>query len=197
MPMSPTRPLLSREFILAHRRPRILQAVAELSAERGYESMTVSEIVKRAHVARKTLYDSYGGKEEVFLAAVDAAFAGALERAEEACAAAGEDWRERVRAGLAALLAYVAEHPAEARMAMIEALVATPASAARYEAALAAFTELLRQATPQDPALPETIEESLAGGVAWILNRQIRRGEAEQAGNLLPELSEFVLSPWG
>ena len=45
-------------------------------------------------------------------------------------------------------------------------------------------------------ACPTTIEETLVGGVAWILHQQIRRGEAEQALDLLPELSEFVLSPY-
>ena len=34
------------------------------------------------------------------------------------------------------------------------------------------------------------------GGVAWILNQQIRRGDASQVMDLLPELSEFVLSPY-
>jgi hypothetical protein len=34
------------------------------------------------------------------------------------------------------------------------------------------------------------------GGVAWILQLQIRRGEAERAPELLSELSQFVLSPY-
>ena len=34
------------------------------------------------------------------------------------------------------------------------------------------------------------------GGVAWILHQQIRRGQAEQALDLMPQLSDFVLSPY-
>ena len=49
---------------------------------------------------------------------------------------------------------------------------------------------------PQDEQLPETIEETLVGGVAWIVYQQIRRGEAERAEDLLPELSEFMLAPF-
>jgi len=194
--MNPTRPLLSREFVLAHRRSYMLDAVAELSGERGYEAMTISDIVKRAHVARKTLYENYGGKEEVFLAAVDAAFAAALERTEAACAAGGREWRERVRAALAGLLEYLADHPAEAHMLIVEAPAATTASAARYQDAIVRLTALLADATPAAEGPSDVIEEAVVGGAAWILNRQIRRGEVEQVSGLTSELSEFVLAPW-
>jgi AcrR family transcriptional regulator len=194
--MNPPRPLLSREFVLGYRRSRILDAVAELSAEHGYEAMTITDIVSRAGVARKTLYENYGGKEEVFLAAVDAAFAAALERTEAACAAGGGEWRERVSAGLAGLLDHLADHPAEARMLIVEAPAATTASAGRYQAAIVRFTALLADATPAAEGPSGTIEEAVVGGVAWILNCQIRRGEAERIDDLAAELSEFVLAPW-
>jgi hypothetical protein len=32
--------------------------------------------------------------------------------------------------------------------------------------------------------------------VAWIVYQQIRRGEAERAEDLLPELTEFILAPF-
>jgi AcrR family transcriptional regulator len=67
------RPVLPREFIALHKRNRIMRAVAELTAEQGYEATKISDIVRRAAVARKTLYDNFSGKEEVFLAAFDAA----------------------------------------------------------------------------------------------------------------------------
>jgi len=67
------RPTLPREFIALHKQRRIMDALAELTAEQGYEATKISDIVKRAGVARKTLYDNFEGKEEVFLAAFDAA----------------------------------------------------------------------------------------------------------------------------
>jgi AcrR family transcriptional regulator len=194
--MKPSRPLLSREFVLGHRRSRILEAVAELSAEQGYEAMTISDIVGRAGVARKTLYENYDGKEEVFLAAVDAAFDAVRECVEGACAAGDGEWSEQVDAALTALLDYLAEHPAEAQMLILETPAATPASAARYQAAVERFAGLLADATPAAPTPSETIEESLVGGVAWILNRRLRLGEAARLRELSGELSEFVLAPW-
>jgi AcrR family transcriptional regulator len=174
----------------------MIDAIAALSAEQGYESTKIADIVRRAGVARKTLYDNFDGKEDLFLAAFDAFLTEVRTAVEGACEETEGVWQKRVEAGLAAFLGAVAENPEAARMAMIEALSATPSASARYDAALREFVELLRRHIPADSGLPETIEETLVGGVAWIVNQQIRRGEAARAPELLPELSEFVLSPY-
>jgi AcrR family transcriptional regulator len=190
------RPALPREFIALHKQRRIMDALAELTAEQGYEATKISDIVKRAGVARKTLYDNFEGKEEVFLAAFDDARDEVLRRVEEGSAGAEDDWQDRIEGGLAAFLAYVAEQPTLARMCMIEALSATPATTKRYEDALETFVELTQKTLPQDKRVPDTIAETLVGGVAWIVNQQIRRGESEQAEDLLPELTEFMMAPY-
>jgi AcrR family transcriptional regulator len=192
----PVRPELPREFVALHKRRRIMDAIAELTAEQGYDSTKIGDIVRRAGVARKTLYDNFEGKEEVFLAAFDAALDEVIRRVEEECAKVEGGWEERVQAGLAAFLRYVAEQPALARMCMIEALSATPAATERYEAAVQRFVELTKRTVPQIEQLPDTIEETLVGGVAWIIYQQLRRHEAEKAEDLLPELSEFMLAPF-
>jgi AcrR family transcriptional regulator len=192
----PVRPALSREFVAIHKRRRIMDAIAELTAEQGYDATKIGDIVRRAGVARKTLYDNFEGKEEVFLAAFDSAVDEALARVEADCGEVEGDWEEKVQAGLASFLRYVAENPALARMCMIEALSATQTATERYEAAMQRFVELTQRTVPRDDQLPETIEETLVGGVAWIVYQQIRRQEAEKAEDLLPELSEFMLAPF-
>lgn len=195
MPAS-ARPSLPREFIQQHKQRRIMDALAELTAEQGYEATKISDIVKRAGVARKTLYDNFEGKEEVFLAAFDSARDEVLRRVEEGSAAEVGEWQEQIEGGLAAFLCYVAEQPTLARMCMIEALSATPATTKRYEDSMETFVALAREILPQDKRLPETIAETLVGGVAWIVYRKIRSGEAERAEDLLPELCEFMLAPY-
>lgn len=190
------RPSLPREFIALHKQRRIMDALAELTAEQGYEATKISDIVKRAGVARKTLYDNFQGKEEVFLAAFDAARDEVLRRVEEGSADPEGDWQDRIEGGLAAFLGYVAEQPALARMCMIEALSATPATTRRYEDALETFVELAERTLPRDERLPDTIAETVVGGVAWIVYQQIRRGEAERVEDLLPELTEFMTAPY-
>jgi AcrR family transcriptional regulator len=192
----PTRPQLPAEFVAFHKRRRIMNAITELSAERGYEATKIGDLVRRAGVARKTLYDNFAGKEEVFLAAFDSAVEDAVGSIEAECEKAGEDWEERLRAGLAAFLDYVAREPAAARMCMVEAMSATPAATRRYEDAVQRFVALAKASVPRYEQLPETIEETLVGGVAWIVHQKLRRREAEQAMDLLDELTEFVLAPY-
>lgn len=194
--MKPTRPVLPREFVAVRKRRRIMDAMAELTAEQGYEATKIADIVRRAGVARKTLYDNFDGKEEVFLGAFDSAVVEVSARIAESCVGVADEWDARVAAGLRAFLTYIAENPATARMCLIEAMSATPASAVRYDDAMGKFVELLEQNAPTGTDLPETIAETLVGGVAWILHQKIRRGETEQALDLMPELLDFILSPY-
>jgi AcrR family transcriptional regulator len=190
------RPELPREFVASHKRRRMMDAIAELTAENSYEATKIADIVRRAAVARKTLYDNFDGKEDLFLSAVGSAFTEMRMVVEEACERAGEGSEDSVVAGLEALLDFIAANPAAAEMCMLEAISATPSSARLHEAAIHEFVSLLRKGAPRGAELPETIEESLVGGVAWILQMQIRRGEADQAPALLFELSQFVLAPY-
>jgi AcrR family transcriptional regulator len=194
--MSSIRPELPREFVASHKRRRMMDAVAELTAENGYEATKIADIVRRAAVARKTLYDNFDGKEDLFLSAVNTALMEMRVAIEEGCEEVTDSSEGAIVAGLEALLNFVAERPDAAKMCMLEAISATPSSARLYDAAVRDCVELLRANAPADSSLPETIEESLVGGVAWILQLKIRRGEAEQAPDLLPELSQFVLSPY-
>lgn len=194
--MSSTRPELPREYVAGHKRRRMMDAVAELTAESGYEATKIADIVRRAAVARKTLYDNFDGKEDLFLSAVDATLMEMRMAIEAACEEAAPTPEARIVAGLEALLDFVAAHPAAAKMCMLEAVSATPGSARLYDVGVHECVELLRASVPAGASVPETIEESLVGGVAWILQLKIRKGEAEQAPDLLPELSQFVLSPY-
>ncbi|MGN6663691.1 MAG: TetR/AcrR family transcriptional regulator [Solirubrobacterales bacterium] len=193
--MTQMRPELPREFVASHKRRRMMDAIADLTADQGYEATKIADIVRRAAVARKTLYDNFDGKEDLFLSAVDSAMTEMRVVVEEACERA-DPGEEGIVAGLSALLDYIAANPALTRMCMVEAISATPSSARLYDAGMRDFVELLRRGAPGRADLPETIEESLVGGVAWILQQQIRRGEADRAGKLLPELSQFVLAPY-
>ncbi len=200
---STTRPLpggqaLPREFIAQHQRARIIAALAEETAEKGYRGVTVADIVKRAGIARNTFYENFGSKEDCFLAAQEYAMSAALERVVDA---AGEidNWPRRVRAGLTAFLGYVGEEPALARTCMVEALSAGPASVKYYEESQQAFVSLFklgRDVSPHGAELPETLEEALIGGVFWIIYQRLTGSEPDKIGVLLPELTEFILTPY-
>lgn len=51
---------------------RIIAAASELFLDLGFESATMELIAQQAHVSKRTLYDRFHSKEEVFLASVEA-----------------------------------------------------------------------------------------------------------------------------
>jgi AcrR family transcriptional regulator len=202
-PDSTTRPLpgreqLSRKFIAQHQRARIISALVHETSERGVRAVTVADIVKRAGVARKTFYENFGSKEDCFLAAQEHAISTALDRVVEA-AGTHQEWPQRVRAGLAAFLDYVAEEPALAKTCMVEALAASPTSIGYYEESRQVFASLFRlgrDVSSEEKELPETLEEAVVGGIFWIVYQRLVASEAETISELLPELVEFALTPY-
>jgi AcrR family transcriptional regulator len=195
-PSPSTRPRLAPTIVSGFRRRRILDAFAELCAEQGYEATTITDLAKRGAVARKSIYDQFSGKEAVLLAAFDRGRDEIAAAVREACAEADGDWPARVEAGLAALLAYVAESSDLAWLCVFETRGASPAGARRYEQALDGFVAAAVAAAPPEAGLPDHVAEALLGGVVWVIQRRLAQGGEEGVEELLPELTEFMLAPY-
>lgn len=197
--MRPGRELLSREFVVHHQRTRIVQALAEEVVENGYRNVTVAGIVKRAGVARNTFYESFANKEECFLAASDLAGEEAMRRIADALRCSPPDWPERVRAGIGAFLAFASSESALARVFVVESLSAGPAAAQRYERTVRAvvpFFRLGRHSSDHGDDLPPTLEETIIGGIFWIVYQRIVIGRPGELEGLPEELAEFALTPY-
>jgi AcrR family transcriptional regulator len=195
---SPGRHPLSTEFIARHQRARVIAALADEVAEKGYRAVTIADIVRRAGIARNTFYENFTGKEDCFLAASELAAKEALRRVVDA-AVEVDTWPARVEAGLAAFLDYVASEPALARTCIVEALSAGPAAVHRYERSVQAFVPLFRmgrKVSPHGRQLPSTIEEAVVGGIFWVIYQRLVSGDGKRIGELLPELVEFALTPY-
>ena len=190
---------VGRDAAAADQRRRILEATAELIAEQGYQETTMEEIVRRAKVGYATFYKHYPDREAAFLALLDAATERTVSRVEDAYKREEGPWTDRVGAALGALFEDVAAHPAAARAVLVEALAAGPEAAAKHEAALKRLAPLLRpgrELNPRRAELPESLEETLCGGVVWVLGQRLIAGEAGKLRALLPETLEFVLRPY-
>jgi AcrR family transcriptional regulator len=190
---------VSRSEVAADQRRRILEATADLVAERGYAEVTIEQIVRRARVGYATFYKHYPDKEQAFIALLDAALARTQYVVEEAYDRESGSWPDKVGAALGALLTQVAAHPNVAHACLVEAPTATPEAAARHSAALARFVPLLRpgrELNPNSDRLPKSLEETLVGGVLWVVNQRLIAGEADRLRALLPEALEFLLRPY-
>ncbi len=110
---------LPREHVGEIQRVRILMAMAEVASERGAGSASVAHIVARAGVSRRTFYDLFEDREDCFLATFDEIVARAAIPVLDAYGAHAK-WRDRIRAGLLALLVFFDEEPALARFCVVE-----------------------------------------------------------------------------
>lgn len=196
-----TQPRLSPGVIKEHQRRRILQGLAELVAEQGYEATKIADITERVRVARPTLYKAFNGKEEIFIAAFDAALAELTRRIQETCPRDG-DPEATIEAALEAFLGYVAESPKLAYLCLTEAASATSTSSKRYQEALRGFSEMLQPALSEtegvqrsptdDSGRRDLAAEELIGGLVRIVSREVDLHGTVQTENLLPELVGFM-----
>jgi AcrR family transcriptional regulator len=186
---------LPREAVAASQRGRILQAMAEAVGERGYANVRVADVIAAAGVSRKTFYELFDDREDCFLAAFDFWQARLLRMTSAGFEASAEaPWTERIRVGLTAFLAGMAEQPAAARLCIVEVLAAGPEAVARRDAAIQEFARFLDLGRAEGaPELPETTALSVAGGISELLYSEINRGATTELPGLLPELVFWIV----
>jgi AcrR family transcriptional regulator len=189
---------LPREFVVQNQRERIVTALVDVVAERGYNATTVANITKAASVSRRTFYEHFDDKESCFLAAYEMV-ADHIAASMRAAAEAFEEWPQKVRAALATLLRFLAGEPELARLTMIEPIAAGGEIAARHRASMQGLVEILKAGRPEhggEHPLPEATEEALVGGIVSLVIREISAGRTEQLEQLLPDLVELTLAPY-
>jgi AcrR family transcriptional regulator len=133
-----------REQLADFQRARILGAMVEVATKRGAGSVTVAHVVERSGVSRRTFYEHFEDCEDCLLAAFERALTLACDDLLPAYDAA-KGWRERIRAGLIALLAFCDREPSVARMLLCESQTSGPRVAQRRAQILARLTRIVDQ----------------------------------------------------
>jgi len=196
----PTRPLprgphkLSREEVERSQRDRILWAMAEVSAERGYAHVSVADVLSRAGVSRATFYQLFRDKEDCFGAAYEAlaeiitstlASEFARLEAQETGARTGQRAIEMLDRLLEQLLQLLVDAPSLARTFFVEVGVASPEAARRRKVAMDRFVDLITEVVRRDSGsiLPQEqqrfLVELLVGGTSWMITDRIVAGDLE------------------
>jgi len=175
-----------------------MTAAARIIAERGYRQVSVTDIVRESRIARTRFYENFGSKEDCFFAVYDATTAAILERVSEACAESSEPFPKRVSAGIAALLGAIEADPDAARACLVEGPAVGPAINERFEKLIGDFAALLRSGREDGGSseLPETVEETVVGGLYWLLYYALLEGRPKKMSRLRPQLVEFSLIPF-
>jgi AcrR family transcriptional regulator len=162
----------------------MLVALVEVAAERGVAQASVAHIVARAGVSRRTFYELFEDREDCFLAAFDHALSRAGEVVLSAYGAE-RGWRERVRAGLAALLRFLDEEPGLGGLLVVDSLSAGPSALERRAGVIAALIAAVDGGRGEGKAAadsPPLAAEGVVGAVFSVLHARMLRLRASGSG---------------
>jgi AcrR family transcriptional regulator len=187
---------LDPEDVLRDQRERLLAAVPAVAAERGYEAMSVADIVKAAAVSRNAFYRNFSDKQECVAVAHELGHERLFEVLSSGCYE-GATIEKRVGGALDAALDILATEPPLARLLFVEAPSAGNEIALRYHEWLVRYGTLLRAAAPDLPPeslpLPE-VEQVIVGGIASRIASEVLRGKGEGLRQLSTPFLEYVLA---
>ncbi|HEX5713849.1 MAG TPA: TetR/AcrR family transcriptional regulator [Solirubrobacterales bacterium] len=182
------------DVVARNQRERLVAAVAEACAEKGYAETSVADLAQRAGVSTATFYKLFDGKGACALEAHRELVARLLEEVDRVCASEGE-WEGKVRAAVGTVLELFAADAPTARLLTVEVLALGPAGAERHGAAIEAFASRVRaaRASGAEEPLPGA-DWTLVAGLAALIGRRVMAGAAGELPQLEDEAVALVLA---
>lgn len=186
-----------REQFADVQRARMLGAMFDVAAERRAANVTVAHIVERSGVSRRTFYKYFEDRDDCLFAAFERALTIAREDVLSAYDAS-EAWRERIRAGLIALLVFCDQEPSIARLLICESQANGRRLNERRQEVVAQLNLIVdggRREGKAENVSPLVAEGTVAGVLAVI---QVRLMDATPNTfiGLTNELMSMIVSPY-
>jgi AcrR family transcriptional regulator len=196
------RAALPESEVAASQRGRILQAVTEEVATRGYSATTVQHVISRARVSRSAFYDQFDDKQDAFTQAHREACQQLLDLVRHTVAAsAATPWRQRLRIGVEAYLLGFERAPAYAVSFAVELHAAGPRVLDQRDHFLEQHAlhlqRLAMSAQAEDPRVrrpKRLVAIGVVGAADELATRRIRatpRGEAPNLDRLCGPIAEI------
>ncbi len=187
---------LNRAGTLTGKRERILQGMLKAVGTHGYERTTVQDAIAEAGVYRQAFYDSFSGKEDCYLQALDAGSAW-VELAMRDAAAGATSWRANLHGALAGLLRFLDEQPAVGRALLVEVHAAGPGAVAKRTEAMGRAATMMDLAREESgDAAPAISAEAVVAGILAVLHSRLAANQADGFIRLLPELMYLAVLPF-
>jgi AcrR family transcriptional regulator len=193
---------LGADSVRTSQRERLLRAMAEVVAARGYEGATVPQVVAAAHVSRTTFYAFFADKTDCFIALCEQLgehLADELAPAATRAASAAEAVAALDR-GLTRYLRRWQDQPAFARAYFVElpaagqrALEERDRQRARFEAVLRRLAERARTFDPHAGPLRDVDVTAAVIVISELVAREIRADRLDRLSELVGELRRLLL----
>jgi AcrR family transcriptional regulator len=178
--------------IAAAHRERLLAGLGAAINEKGFAATTIADIVRHAHVSKRTFYEHFPDKEACCLAL----FATASERMIDAIGREVTDelpWEERIRATIHAYLSGFAASPSLTTTFLLEIRAGGPRTLGLRRAVINrladALLELAADARAQDPSL-RRLDRRTATAIIGGINELMLVAVEEQRVHRLAEIGD-------
>jgi AcrR family transcriptional regulator len=195
---------LSREQVEASQRTRLLRATVELGSERGLASLTLTDIVGRAGVARSTFYEHFADKQQCFLETFDYAAERLFERVLAIEPIGAEQYATVAHFYIAQMLELCLEEPGLVHMVAGDAEALGPAAAERQRQirtrladGLVGVREFLRASDPSMTPITQLRGIAIVGAIGEVLQHTLATAGLEAVPALQAELSTIMLALTG
>lgn len=163
------------DVVARNQRERLIAAMAEVCAERGYAETSVERVAKRAGVSSVTFYKQFAGKRDCLLAAHRQLLGRLLEEVDRVRGESAPD--AQVRAAIRNALGIFAADPPSARLLTVEVLAAGPEGVKRHDSTVEALAERLGT------------DWVRAAGLLALVGKHVVAGEADRLPQLEDELA--------
>jgi AcrR family transcriptional regulator len=180
------------------KRERLFEAMLAELAEGGYEDFDLARALARCGVSRDEFATEFEDEDACLFAAYEHLTNGLLDKASGKCDAR-EEWPQRIRCGLEAVLSELAARPEMARVVTGSFPAIRPAAYLRYMGFLEAFVPFFRagrEFSGVTGELPGEVEMLAIGAAETIVADEIEAGRAPQLPAMLPSILFSVLVPF-
>ena len=185
-------------------RARLLETAIRLFGSEGYHRTTVPDIVRESGSSTGAFYFYFRNKEDVFAAALESVGQQLSAALNEAISGAGEDVLRQMRTAVETLMMYLAQHPDQARVLIVESSGMTPNVAKVRRSIIASHCRSVEQAllkiSESLPSLdPRVVASCWVGAVhesvyQWLETPKAKRPNAQ---TLARQVSSFNLRAIG
>jgi len=188
---------LSRDQVAASQRTRLIQATINLANERGFPSLTLTDIVGHAGVARSTFYEHFADKEECFLAAFDLAADLVIERVLAPHPA--DDNISLVQTYAKKFMELCVREPNLAQLVAANVGTLGPAAAERQRAtrnrlaeALVELRNVLRRTDPKIALISHIRALAVVGAISEVLQHAFYQAQSDAIPTLEAEIAAIM-----
>jgi AcrR family transcriptional regulator len=189
----------SRSFVVHSQRERMLDAIANLSASKGYQAVTIPEIVHEAGVSVQSFYQQFAGREDTLQVAYEVGRRKMLALGERMIVCEAEqDWRPTAHAAIATLLGFLASEPSFAHLAFVDVPAAGGKLAACAHDGPLAAAELLKPALARSPspAMSQIAVEASASAMHELCYARVAGGGARGLASMADLAAFIALQPF-